>query len=209
MRSIAAVEAVVEHLVDAVRDALELGDELARGARRGSVPRSSASRSASRYIAGDLGDERLGGGDADLEAGAREQDAVGVARGLRAHDVRDRQHRRAALAGQAHRGERVGGLARLGDADDEVAAGRRPGCGSGTRRRCPSRPARAPTPRSRSGRSGRRGSEVPQATMTIRLHVAQQLVVDRAEVAEVDAVAARRCGRRSSRPRRRPARGSP
>ena len=72
-------------------------------------------------------------------------------------DVGDRQHRRAALARQAHRRQRVGGLARLRDPDHEVARGRRPGCGSGTRRRCRSRPAGAPTPRSRSGRSGRRG----------------------------------------------------
>ena len=38
----------------------------------------------------------------------------------RAHHVRDRQHARAVLAREAHRGERVGGLARLGDADHEV-----------------------------------------------------------------------------------------
>ena len=53
--------------------------------------------------------------------GARVEHAVGVARGLRAHDVGDREHGRAALARRAHRGQRVGGLARLGDADHEVA----------------------------------------------------------------------------------------
>ena len=63
-----------------------------------------------------------------------------------------------ALAGEAHRGERVGGLAGLRDADHEVARRRPPGRGSGTRTRCPSRPGRAPTPRSRSGRPGRRGT---------------------------------------------------
>ena len=105
----------------------------------------------------DLADEGLGRGDADLEAGAGEQDGVGVAGRLAAHDVGDREHLRAALAGEAHRGERVGGLARLGDADHQVVLAQRPGRGSGTRRRCPSRPGRAPTARSRSGRPGRRG----------------------------------------------------
>ena len=69
----------------------------------------------------DLGDERLGRGDADLEAGAGVEDAVGLARDLRAHDVRDREHLRAALARQAHRRQRVERLARLGHADHEVA----------------------------------------------------------------------------------------
>ena len=53
--------------------------------------------------------------------GAREQHAVGVARGLRAHHVRHREHRRAALAREPHRGQRVGRLAGLRDADHEVA----------------------------------------------------------------------------------------
>ena len=44
-----------------------------------------------------------------------------VARGLRAHHVGHGEHPRAALAREAHRGERVGGLAGLGDADHEVA----------------------------------------------------------------------------------------
>ena len=69
----------------------------------------------------DLGDERLRRGDADLQPGARVDDAVGVARGLRAHDVRHGQHGRAALAGEPHRGQRVQRLARLRDADHEVA----------------------------------------------------------------------------------------
>ena len=48
-------------------------------------------------------------------------DAVGVARGLRAHDVRHGEHGRAALAREAHRGQRVERLAGLRDADHEVA----------------------------------------------------------------------------------------
>ena len=71
----------------------------------------------------DLADERLRRGDGDLHPGARVEHAVGVARGLRADDVRARQHPRAALARQAHRRQRVGGLAGLRDADDELALG--------------------------------------------------------------------------------------
>ena len=69
----------------------------------------------------DLAQERLRRRHPDLEARAREQHAVGVARGLRAHHVRDRQHPRAALARHPHRRERVGGLARLADPDHEIA----------------------------------------------------------------------------------------
>ncbi len=68
-----------------------------------------------------LADEGLRRSDADLEPGAGEQHAVGVARGLRAHHVGDREHARAALAREAHRGERVGRLARLRDPEHEVA----------------------------------------------------------------------------------------
>ena len=52
---------------------------------------------------------------------ARVEHAVGVAGRLRAHDVRHREDGRAALACETHRRERVGRLARLRDADDEVA----------------------------------------------------------------------------------------
>ncbi len=104
-----------------------------RCGRRLTSPTSSASRSAASVAAqlrqtqpeqihdGDLTDERLRRGDADLEARAGEQDPVGVAGGLRAHHVRDGQHAGAALARQPHRRERVGGLARLGDPEHEVA----------------------------------------------------------------------------------------
>ncbi len=68
---------------------------------------------------GDLGDVGLGGRHADLEAGACEQHGVGLASGLAAHDVGERQHRRAGLAREPHGGQRVEGLARLGDADHQ------------------------------------------------------------------------------------------
>ena len=70
---------------------------------------------------GDLAEEGLRRGDRDLEAGAREEDAVGVARRLRAHDVRDGEDGGTALLRDPHRRERVGGLAGLRDADDEIA----------------------------------------------------------------------------------------
>ena len=69
----------------------------------------------------DLGDERLGRGDRDLEPGAGEQHAVRVARGLRAHPVGEGEDGGAALAGEPHGGERVGRLAGLRDADHQVA----------------------------------------------------------------------------------------
>ena len=68
-----------------------------------------------------LGDEGLGRRHADLEPRAREQDAVRVAGRLAPHDVGDGEHLGAALAREPHRGERVGGLARLRDPDHEVA----------------------------------------------------------------------------------------
>ena len=64
-------------------------------------------------------DERLRGRDRDLGAGLEEDDRVGLAGDRRADRVRDRDDRAAPLAGVARRGDRVGGLARLGDRDDE------------------------------------------------------------------------------------------
>ena len=66
--------------------------------------------------------ERLRRRDPHLEPGARVEDAVDLAGDLRAHHVRDAERVRPLLAGEAHRGDRVGGLARLGDADDERVA---------------------------------------------------------------------------------------
>ena len=68
---------------------------------------------------GDLGGVRLGRRHPDLQARARVEHEVGVARRLAAHDVGEREHRRAGLPGEPHGGERVGRLARLRDADDQ------------------------------------------------------------------------------------------
>ena len=75
-----------------------------------------------------LGEEGLGGRHADLQPGPREEDSVGLARGLRAHDVRDRQHMRTLLPSQAHGCQGVGGLPRLayGYAEAVLADHRRP-----------------------------------------------------------------------------------
>ena len=69
---------------------------------------------------GHLGHVGLGSGHADLEARAREDHAVGVARGLAAHHVGHADHLGAALTRQAHGRERVRGLARLRDAHHQV-----------------------------------------------------------------------------------------
>ena len=172
-----------------MRQALELGDEprersgaqRARAARRGAAP--------SRYIDGDLADERLGRGDADLQAGARVEHAVGVARGLRAHDVGDRQHRGAALARQAHRRQRVGRLAGLRDADDEVA---------GADHRVAVAVLRGDVHLDRDPRPLLDRVAADQAGVVggaagddrrCRSDVAQDVVVERARLVEVDAVA--------------------
>ena len=83
-------------------------------------PRASASQSAEQIDRGDLAGEGLRGGDPDLEPGAGEEHRVGVAGRLAAHHVGDRENVGAALAGQPHRRQGVGRLARLGDADDEI-----------------------------------------------------------------------------------------
>ena len=67
----------------------------------------------------DLGDERLRRRDGDLGPGLQEEDRVGLAGDRRPDGVGDRDDRAATLAGEAGRGDGVGGLARLGDRDDE------------------------------------------------------------------------------------------
>ena len=67
----------------------------------------------------DLRRERLRRGDTDLEAAARVQDRVGLARDLRPHQVRDRERPRALLLRELHRVDRVARLTRLRDADHE------------------------------------------------------------------------------------------
>ena len=78
----------------------ELGDPLGRhrAAQLGEAQREQVHRR-------DLADERLRRGDRDLEAGARVEHAVGVARGLRADDVRARRapSRRAPARGASRR----------------------------------------------------------------------------------------------------------
>ena len=74
-------------------------------------------------VAGDdLRGERLRRRDTDLGAGVGVEHRVGLAGDLRAVGVADRQHAGLLLAGVAHGLQRVGGLARLGDRDDERGA---------------------------------------------------------------------------------------
>ena len=79
-----------------MRQALYVGDELPQ-ARRLERAAQLGQAQGEQVDDGDLAEERLRRRHPDLQARAGEQHAVGVARGLRAHHVRDRQHRRAAL----------------------------------------------------------------------------------------------------------------
>ena len=69
---------------------------------------------------GELRGEGLGRGDADLRSGARQHDELGLAHQRALRHVADGQRREVAgLLGEAQRGERVGGLARLRDGHEQ------------------------------------------------------------------------------------------
>ena len=69
----------------------------------------------------ELREKAFGGGDARLGAASRVQLRVGLARDRRVHRVRNRQQMSPARAPFFHRGDRVGGLARLRHRDDHRA----------------------------------------------------------------------------------------
>ena len=71
---------------------------------------------------GHLAGERLGARDADLGAGVQVDAAVHLARDRRAHHVHQAERPGAAALRLAHRRQRVGGLAGLGDDDDQRPA---------------------------------------------------------------------------------------
>ena len=83
-----------------------------RAADLGQVQREQVERD-------ELAGEGLGRGDADLRAGVRVDRPVGFAGGHAADDVADGDAARALALGFPEGGERVGGLARLGDHDSE------------------------------------------------------------------------------------------
>ena len=102
-----------------MREPLELGDR--QGERRRRERASQLGDPQREQVHGrDLAGERLGRRHADLQPGPRVENAVGLARGLRSHDVRQRQHGGAATTRGAHRGERVGGLPGLRDPDHQI-----------------------------------------------------------------------------------------
>ena len=116
--------------------------------------------------------------------------------------------RRPALARQAHRRERVGGLARLRDADHEVA-GADDGVavavlGGDVHLHRQARPLLDRVAADQPGVVGGAAGDDHDPR-----DVGEQRLVDRALLGEVDAVRRARCGRRSPPRPRRPVRGSP
>ena len=108
-----------DRLLDGVRHRLHLADQLVDDVLR-ERPAVLREPHAQQVHRGDLAGEGLGCRDPDLEPGAGVEHGVRVARGLTAHDVRQGQDRGTTLAGQPHGGQRVRGLARLGDPDHEI-----------------------------------------------------------------------------------------
>ncbi len=111
---------LAQHRVDERRQVEHLGQELGRDLRH--------DRAAPlRQVDGEEVEVdqhrgvRLRRRDADLRTGVQVDDVVRDARRLAADHVRERQQARAALLRRVHRGERVGGLAGLGDRDRELA----------------------------------------------------------------------------------------
>ena len=104
---------LARELVDEVEDELDL----ARRQRLADLRELERDEVEER----DLRGEGLRRRDAHLEAGARVQHGVDLARHLRAHHVRDRDRAGALLARELERLDRVARLARLRDPDDEVA----------------------------------------------------------------------------------------
>ncbi len=84
-------------------------------------PRAAAEVEAEEGEGHDLRGERLGRGDPDLGPGVDVHPAVRLARDRRAHDVHDGHTARALLLRLPQRRQRVRGLARLRDRDDQRA----------------------------------------------------------------------------------------
>src|SRR5690606_11340067 len=72
---------------------------------------------------GDLGSEGLGGRDADFRSGVRIDAAVDLAGDGAVDDIADAKRSSALALEFAKGGERIGGFARLGDENGEVATG--------------------------------------------------------------------------------------
>ena len=79
-------------------------------------------RETNKICRGDLRKEALGRRDADLGPGVRVKHGVGFTRDLRTVGVTDSQDPSLLILGVPDRFQRVGGLARLGDGDDEGLA---------------------------------------------------------------------------------------
>ena len=109
----------LEHLADEVGDRLDrLEHGQAVGEREVAQP---AQVEGEHGQDGDLGRERLGAGDADLGAGVQVDPAVGLAGDGAAHRVHDRQGGMSPPPRLAECAQRVGGLSRLAEDEDQGA----------------------------------------------------------------------------------------
>ena len=107
----------LQDLGDLLRQLPQRVDELA-ALQDAQVPEPGDAKRDQRER-GHLAGERLGAGHADLGAGVQVDAAVHFARDGRAHHVDQPDGTCAPPLGFADGGQRVGGLARLGDADDQ------------------------------------------------------------------------------------------
>src|SRR4026209_2698809 len=106
----------VEEALDLARQLVELvEDELQLGRRH--RPAHLGELEPDQREQRDLGGERLRGCHADLEAAARVEDRLRLARDLRAHQVRDRERASAEVARELHRVDRVARAPSVGDPD--------------------------------------------------------------------------------------------
>ena len=101
-----------------LREQLELAGDLVAVLRAAGLRQ----REPDQVVGRDLGEERLGGGDADLRAGVRVEHGVGLARDLRAVGVAHGEHPGPLPAGVPDGLQGVGGLAGLADRDDQRVA---------------------------------------------------------------------------------------
>ena len=109
----------LEHLAQQARDGF---DRFEHGQPVGKREVPQSAQVESQHGQDDhLGRKGLGAGDAHFGPGVQVDSAIGLAGNRRAHGVHDRQRGMAPPAGLAEGAQRVGGLARLAEHEDERA----------------------------------------------------------------------------------------